>query len=86
MSVLVISCLLIIFYFINYLEIENLKVVKNQNQLFKTPNVQYFKAVLYETETITLLELPSLAPPVENTSEIQGSQTQEVCMNKCIFV
>lgn len=78
---LVTNCLLIIFYFINYLEIENLKVVKNQNQSFKTPNIKYFKAVLYETETITLLELPSLAPPVENTSE-----TQEVCMNKGIFV
>lgn len=39
-----------------------LKVVKSQSQPFKTADVEHFKAALYETETITLLELPSLAP------------------------
>lgn len=53
-----------------YLEIENLKVVKNQNG-FKTSDDQHFKAALYETKTITLLELPSLAPSIKTPSNTQ---------------
>lgn len=53
-------------------EIELLKVVKNQNQPFKTQDFNYFKATLCETETITLLELPTLKPPIiKNNSDIQ---------------
>lgn len=52
-------------------EIESLKIVKNQTQIFQTSNVQHFKAALHETETITLLELPSLAPTIKNATDIQ---------------
>jgi len=52
------------------IEIENLKIVKTQTQPFKTPDVQHFKAALFETETITLLELPSLVP-IKNLTDTQ---------------
>ncbi|CAH1732800.1 unnamed protein product [Aphis gossypii] len=54
-------------------EIETLKVVKIQNQPLKTPDVQLFKTTLYETETNTLLELPSLAPS-KNISNITKNE------------
>jgi hypothetical protein len=63
--------------FIYNLEIEILKVVKIQNQPFKTPDIQLFKTALYETETNTLLELPSLALSTKNTSNITQN---EVCI------
>ncbi|XP_025207535.1 WD repeat-containing protein 78-like [Melanaphis sacchari] len=55
-------------------EIEIMKVVKIQNQPFKTSDVQYFKSALYETETNTLLELPSLAPSTKNISNITQNE------------
>lgn len=68
-------CYKIKFFIFIFSEIETLKVVKTQSQLFKTPNIQHFKTALYETETITLLELPSLAPSTKNVSDTQV----EVC-------
>uniref|UniRef100_A0A2S2PVV5 Dynein axonemal intermediate chain 4 n=1 Tax=Schizaphis graminum TaxID=13262 RepID=A0A2S2PVV5_SCHGA len=55
-------------------EIEILKVVKIQNQPFKTPDIQLFKTALYETETNTLLELPSLALSTKSTSSITQNE------------
>lgn len=63
--------LLIIFLFICHLEIENLKVIKNQNLSFKTSDVQHFTTALFETETITLLELPSLSQFINDVSDVQ---------------
>lgn len=67
-----------IFFYINYTfliynsEIETLKVVKTQNQSFQTSSdSKHFKAALYETETMILLELPSLAPSIKNVSDTQ---------------
>jgi len=58
-------------------EIETLKIVKNLNQQFKTPDVQHFKTSLRETETITLLELPSLTSTGNN---VQNSRDTKVCI------
>lgn len=65
---------LLIDSFICYgLEIENLKIVKNQNLLNKTPaDAQHLKASLYETSTITLLELPSLAPSIKKVQNTKA--------------
>jgi len=62
-------------------EIENLKIVKTQTQPFKTPDVQHFKAALYETETITLLELPSLVPSSPFTKNLTDTQDIRVCID-----
>lgn len=61
----------LIYFLINNIEIENLKVVKNQNQSLKTPAFQHFTFTLFETDTITLLEIPSLAPFIQNISDTQ---------------
>lgn len=53
-----------------------LKVVKIQNHPYQTADVEHFKAALNETETITLLELPSLAPSKNISSE---SENVKVC-------
>jgi hypothetical protein len=70
-QILVPSIYYLICYLINNIEIENLKVVKSESQSLKTPEVQHFKFILYETDTITLLELPSLAPFIQNISDTQ---------------
>lgn len=63
-------------------EIETLKVVKTQNQPFKTSSdSQYFKAALYETETMILLELPSLAPSIKNIPDTQVQVRMKSILN-----
>ncbi|XP_022164666.1 WD repeat-containing protein 78-like isoform X4 [Myzus persicae] len=66
-------------------EIETLKVVKIQNQPFKTPDVQLFKAALYETKTNTLLELPSLAPSAKNISNTSQNEIAKTASTKYLL-
>ncbi|XP_016659241.1 WD repeat-containing protein 78-like isoform X1 [Acyrthosiphon pisum] len=66
-------------------EIENLKVVKIQNQPFQTPDVQFFKAALQETKTNTLLELPSLAPSVKNISNTSQNEIAKTNTTKYLL-